>query len=250
MASNEMPDLDPAEGSALRALWAAREACERGRPDDAVPVLQSAIVALAAIQAPDPAAIRARADCCRLLAQILMDEDRVPEAMQAYQEAVDAYGRLEDGEGPARECAQQIVAGVRGLYRRPEERLNLLVARYDRELRQLAVQAGTELERAEMLLQLGTILQRRDRFAAARERYEAALALFGAGEDAPMRQALCHFRLAGLYHHELPNADLARAHYSAAIRLFTLHEPVSEGEQPNRVLCEMLLRSLDDASTA
>ncbi len=246
MNSEDNPGQSVAIARAADLTRHAREARDRGNLGEAVADLQAAAVVYAAVEEPDEAITRARADCCRTLAETLIEADRLPEAMQAYQEAVDAYGRLPDAEADARECARLIVLGVRGLFRRPEERLDLLIARYDRDLRQLAAREGAEAERAAMLFQLGTILQRRDRFTPSAERYTAALDLYARLPGEELQVASCHFRLAGLYHHELDQPARARRHYEDAIRLFALHEPLADGEQTNRVLCEMLLRGLDE----
>ena len=250
MTDNDTASPNQFAQSVAEVIRAAHSVFAAGGAPLAVVTLQAAAVMLAAIEEPKAALIRGRADCCRLLADILVEEDRWPEAMQAYQEAADAYGRLPECEADAQECARRIVQGVRELRRRPAERLNLLVARYDRDLRQLAAREGTALDRAEMLFRLATLLQRRDRFQEARDRYAAAVELLEGEEGAELRLAMCHFRLAGLYHHELPSAPLAQKHYQEAIRLFALFEPITDGEQPNRVVCEMLLRGLGGPPTA
>jgi tetratricopeptide (TPR) repeat protein len=149
-----------------------------------------------------------------------------------------------DGEEDARECARRLLDVVRGLWGHPESRLYLLVAQHDRELRRLAAAPGTETVRARIEFRIATILQRRDRFAEAADRYEKARGLFAASAATGLDTAVCHQRLAGLYHHELGDPAMAATHYKAAIALFRRHEPVSEGTQMNRVLCEQLLAAV------
>ena len=210
----------------------------------AIDALHAAVAVLAAAVGSDPSRLRPYAVACRHLAERLVAADRIPEAAQAYQEAADAFSLLPDGDAEARQCAKAVVEGVRSLWRRPEERLLLLVTHHDREMRRLAQQPDTEHERARIAFHLGTVLQRRDRFAMAAERYAQALALLEARDGTELDKAACHQRLAGLYHHELADPRLAERHYRAAIALYSAFEPVTDGEQVERALCEELLRGL------
>jgi tetratricopeptide (TPR) repeat protein len=209
----------------------------------AIESLQRAASILAVVDNAEEPDDRARAEVCRLLADTLMEDGRVPAAMQAYQEAADAYGRL-NAEAEAHDCAQRILAGVRMLRRDPTQRLDLLIARHDRELRQLAETPGTEGERADRTFHMGTVLHRRDRFHGAEIRYRASLDLYRQAPETELKQAACHQRLADLYHHELENDERAAEHYREAIRLYGEFEPLSEGHQMNRELCEWLLAAL------
>ncbi|HSV72253.1 MAG TPA: tetratricopeptide repeat protein [Chthonomonadales bacterium] len=224
-----------------------RSAEQRARADAdaaAIESLHVAVAALAIAAADDPALVRPHAVACHRLAERLAAADRVPEAAQAFQEAADAYARLPDGDAEARDCARAVVDRVRSLWRRPEQRLMLLVTRHDRDIRRLEQQAGSEAERARIAFHLGTILQRCDRFAIAAARYAQALSLYQAVPGADLDVAACHQRLAGLFHHELHDRESAKRHYRAAIELYRAHEPAAEGEQMERALCEELLRCM------
>src|SRR6185369_7235370 len=70
---------------------------------------------------------------CRQLAQLLLEEDRIPEAMPYFQDATDTYGRVQGHEADAASCAQEIMRGIRVLWKRPGERLYLLIERINRE---------------------------------------------------------------------------------------------------------------------
>ena len=227
--------------SLLTALRRAETAAAAGARPEAILILQRA-AAIATVPGSSDQA-RLHADLCRRLAHFLTEEDRLPEAMQALQEAVDHYGRVPGAEADAAECAREIVAGVRRMWGRPD-RLYLLIARLDREQRQLAVRPRTESAQAELLFKTATILHRRDRFDDALERYRRALILYQTSEDAGEAQALCHHRMAGLCQYELGLPDEAESHYREAIRLYARWEAEWEGEQMNRSLCEELLRNL------
>src|SRR5258705_10390452 len=57
------------------------------------------------------------------LGDLLAEANRLPEAIQAYQEATDAYGNLPDAGEMAEHFARKVVAGVNELWKRPAERL-------------------------------------------------------------------------------------------------------------------------------
>ena len=191
---------------------------------------------------PDLDRSRACGEVCGQLGELLWQE-RLPEAVQAFQQAADAFGRTEDAESSVA-CARKVVEGVRLLRYRPGQRLDLLIAQFDRELRTLAEQPDSVQAVACLEFKVGTVLQRRDRFEAAAERYLRSLALYEHVEDSGLAQAACHHRLGDLYNRELQDRSEAAKHYRAAIALYADFEPASEGEQMNRVLCEWHLRDL------
>src|SRR5207244_902086 len=143
-----------------------------------IQALMRQISVLAASEALTEESVRAQADTCRRLAERLEDAGRLPEALQAYQEATDAYGRIPGAEPQAAACARRIVEGVRDLWKRPEERLYLLIARIEREQRQLALVPDSEARQADCAFRIGTIFQRRDRFVEAESSYLKALDLY------------------------------------------------------------------------
>lgn len=227
----------------------AEAALARGDRATAIERLRRAASLYAALDAAGADDL-ARAQVCRLLADLLAEADRLPEAMQAYQEAADAFGRVPGAEGEAQVCARRIVEGVKRLWQQPQERLYLLIARHEREQRQLAETPGTESAQADCAFHIATILHRRDRFSEAAQRYREALTLYERAPCTGLQQAACHHRLAGLFHYELPDHPRAAAHYEQAIRLYGAFEPLSEGEQMNRVLCEWMLRELNSLPSA
>jgi tetratricopeptide (TPR) repeat protein len=226
--------------------WKEKAEAARGTGDTAraIGCLQRAIALYAMPQEDLPPDDRALADACRWLAELLEKENRLPEAMQAYQEAADAYGRVPGEEAKAHECAQRILSGVRALWRKPEERLYLLTARHERAQRQLSATPGTEEAQADCAFRIATIFHRQERCVEAVTRYRESLALYERAPDTGLKQALCHHRLAAIYHYDLKDRNYAVEHYRRAIRLYGEFEPLSEGEQMNRVLCEQLLQSV------
>ncbi len=183
----------------------------------------------------------AHAGLCRRLGMILMEADRVPEAMQYLQEATDVFGRLPECESDAASCAKQIVDGVRSLRQRPSERLYLLMARINREKTRIELEPGTETLQGDCAFRMATIFHRRDRFPEAETEYVEALRLYQQGMETELQQAACHQRLGGLHRYELRSISKAAEHYKSAAQLFREYEPESEGEQMNLRLCEALL---------
>jgi tetratricopeptide (TPR) repeat protein len=228
--------------------WARRaeEALIRGDRSTAIAWLRRA-VPLYAANGPEASAdgLAAWAAACKLLADLLAADGRAPEAMQAYQEAADVYARVPGAEALADECAKRIVSGVKKIWRMPEQRLYLLIARHEREVRQLAASPDTEAAQGDRTFHIATILQRAGRFADAAGWLSRAVALYAAAPGTALKQAVCHHRLAGLHHHELGRPELARQHYREAIHLYAALETPSEGEQMNRALCEWLLADLE-----
>jgi len=233
--------------TAEAAEWRQRaeKACAAGDDAAAIECLRRAVSLYAALDAGEQPDDLAHAQVCHLLADLLTVAGRLPEAVQAYQEAADAYGRVPGAEADAQTCARRIVEGVRALWQQPQERLYLLIARYERQQRQLAETPGTEAAQGDCAFQAATILHRRDRFEEAARRYAESLTLYEHAPDTGLQQAACHQRLAGLYHYELPDRCRAADHYRQAIRLYELYEPLSEGEQMNRTLCQWLLNEVE-----
>src|SRR5205085_7201988 len=133
------------------------------------------------------------------LGERLWQQERLPEAIQAYQEATDAYGRVPAAEQKVMECAQKVREGISALWRQPNERLYLLIATHERRQRQYAEQAGTEKQQGDCAYQIASIFKRRDRFAEATKRFEEALGLFRRAEGTELLQAECLRALGDLF---------------------------------------------------
>lgn len=229
--------------------WLARAdaALRVGEPLQAIEALRHAVAVYAADAFPGASRLRAYGAAARHLADLLMSEDHLAEAMQAYQEAANAYGQVPGAEAEAQACARQIVAGIKLLRSRPEERLYLLIAHIEREQRQWAELPGAALRQAECALRIAQVFHRATRYTEAEPYYLDALDLFAQAEmpeEAGMGQAVCHHRLADLYHYVLPDLRKARTHYGEAIRHYALYEPLQDDSQPQRVRCEKRLDSL------
>ena len=222
---------------------------EAGRKELAVRRLQRAAVLYTKREEEGQGEPASHGRACRLLAKVLVDLGRLPEALQALQEAADALARLPNSEQDVDACAREIVYWTNRLRSDPHERLYMLVAHLEREQRRLASMPGSQRDRGDCAFRIATILHRRDRFAEAAHRYREALRLYRHADGTGMQQAECHRRLAGLYHYELANAPLAIRHYREAIRLFAAHEVPWDGHQMNRELCEELLSTLLPANS-
>src|SRR5258708_5759570 len=189
----------------------------------------------------DDGALRRSAELSGKLGDLLVEANRLPEAILAYQEATDAFGKLPDSGELAEHFARRVVSGVNELWKRPAERLDLLLAKLEREQRQILVVGNSPMQAAEIAFKMATILHRRDRLEEAERKYLQSIALFQIAEGIEVRLAEVQMRTAGLYHYELENPQSAIPHYRAAMALFTEYEPPYEGEQMNRKLCEELL---------
>src|SRR5262249_10514636 len=120
---------------------------------------------------------RPRAEACRRYAGALAAAGRHAEAANIYQEATDLYGRIggEDAERCAGECAHALLESVAALRTQPQDRLQLLIAHYERVLQQLAIEPGAEAQQAENRMHIARIYMRRDRPDSSAEQYRLAL---------------------------------------------------------------------------
>ncbi len=212
------------------------------RVDEAEALRRSvAHLALAEIEGE---ALRGRAAASHRLADLLAEDGIWPEAMQAYQEAADAYGLLPNYGSEAAECARRIRDGVRALRSRPYDRLYLLTARYEREIRSLEVQADTEKERGDRAFHIAEILHRRERHLEAVSRYEEALGLYAQAVETELEQAHCCKKLGDLFFGPLEDDVRAFSCYRRAERLFDLMEFLPELDERSRYECTRRIRDL------
>src|SRR5437867_1332918 len=82
-----------------------------GNPDAAIESLQKAVALCAELIDSADQNDRIHGESSRRLAELLIESGRLPEAIQAYQEATDAFGRL-GADAEAEKCAKEILAGV------------------------------------------------------------------------------------------------------------------------------------------
>ncbi|HLY65362.1 MAG TPA: tetratricopeptide repeat protein [Chloroflexota bacterium] len=223
-------DVD-VEAESLTRAAACFEAHSAEPDDDGAPAI-------------DPVATRLHAVVSQRLGAVLTKLGRVPQAIQAYQEAADAFRLVPDGAVAATECARQVLAGVKSLRSHPNDRLYLLVAKYERDQAHHAATAGSEAQQGECALHIAGIFHRRERYSEAVGRYEEAIGLFQRAADSGEREARCHHRLGDIFDHEYNDPVKAFSHYRKALRLYTEFEPLTEGRQINRLLCEARLREL------
>jgi tetratricopeptide (TPR) repeat protein len=176
------------------AVWRQKAEEARQAGDAAVEIdsLRHAAALYASLRMPaeeadekepiEPTNDRAHAEVCARLGERLWQQERLPEAIQAYQEATDAYGRVPAAEQNVAECAQKVREGINVLRNNPKDRLYLLIATHERRQRQYAEQLGTEKQQGDCAYQIASIFKRRERQTEAVERFEEALGLFRRAE--------------------------------------------------------------------
>ncbi len=187
-------------------------------------------------------------DLCRTLGAALTASGRAADAIQAYQEAADAYGAAPGCAALQAECAQEVLAGVRKLRAEPQNRLTLLIARLDREVLSLRYAEGADRRRGELMQQTAEILQRRGRPQEAEPRYREAIKAFHNAPDAALAEAKCLMKLAGLCLHDLDRLDDAAAHYRAARDLARAMDPQTDDAEVLADDCEAVLGNLGAAT--
>jgi hypothetical protein len=221
----------------------------RGAQADAISALRRAVLLYAEVerQARELGQLsmlphNARAEACERYGDLLTEAEAHAEAANVYQEASDLYGQTGDpaNEQHVRLCAQKALASIAALRARPQDRLYLLIGHYERQQRQLAMQDGTEQQQADCCAHMAGIFLRRDRPIEAITRYREALDLYARAPQTPaiaLACAECHHRIAGLMANALGDLPGAERHYTAAIDLYTAHEPAVYGMQQERSLC-------------
>ena len=231
----------------------ARSLYENGRSDEAITLQRRGALQYAAAmrdeEAPTPEEQRIRAEACRLLGDYLAAAEAYSEAATYYQEATDCFIAIgsEEAEVAARDCAARVLSVVAALRSRPEERLHLLTARYERQRQELALEPDSKALQAECCVHIARIFQRRDRPEEAVTHYREALRLYALTPQAEtgLAQAECLHRLAGLYAAALDQPAQAVVYYREAIILYALYEPVLHGKQPALALCIRALEMLE-----
>lgn len=212
-----------------------------GRFDEAIALLRQAVLLYAEMDSPKttylflPNLREERALACETCADYLVEAERLPEAANLYQEAIDVYQTLNNHAAKAEQCARKAVAAINILRARPEERLQLLIARHERNRQQLAMQANTEEAQARILMEVGQICVRRERYAQARESYEEALRLLLVVAPAalPIRllKGECHHQLGNLAFYRFQDLPCAEKRYRAALENFEKCEGFEEYER-------------------
>jgi hypothetical protein len=247
-----VPEVETLQEQAEICIAEARGHEGAGRAEEILDALRRAVLLYAAADAEDHAPdevgplTRPRADTCRLFADALVAAGRHAEAANIYQVATDLYGQI---GGPdelrlAQQCARLLLESVQALRARPHERLQLLVAHYERIQQQLALEPGTEARQADCLIHIARMYQRRDRPADSASRYRDALALLSrcdSDEEIEMARAECHHRLGNLLAISLHEPAGAIGHYEAATEIYRTHEPFVYGFQQSLELCRAAL---------
>jgi tetratricopeptide (TPR) repeat protein len=220
--------------------------------------MQSAVVCFAAADAEREALdeagplTRPRAEACQRYAEALAADGHHAQAANIYQEATDLYGLLGDPKSQelARNCAKKLLESLAALRSNAGDRLQLLVAHYERQQQQLAITPGTEMQQAECAIHIARIYQRRDRPAESVDCYRDALELLSRIEPAPeseLVRAECHHRIATLFAERLGEPFEAIRHYQTAIDLYGLHEVPVYGVQNSCEFCRSALARLKES---
>lgn len=252
---NRVEGLPRTELLRQQAKHCAAEAaghCAEGRSDQALTALNQAVLLYAAADAavdppeePGPHH-RERADACRLFGDALSAAGRHAEAANVYQEATDLYGMFSDEAALvlAKDCARKLLENVAAIRAQPRERLNLLIAHYERAQQQLALEPRTEARQAECAAHIARILQRRDQPAESVARYREALSLYERSESSAeieLARADCCHRIATMLSVHLNDLRGAIRYYRTAIALYETYEPPVHGAQPSLELCRAAL---------
>ncbi len=195
-----------------------------------------------------------RAFACEQCADMLMEREEYPEAASLYQEAVDVFGSLQDSESMqhAGECAHKTVVAINSLRAKPQDRLKLLIAHYERKLQQLRIQSGTALEQAQVHVEVAKIYMRRERYTESRVSYKTALHLFEFGNsdsENVLRCAECHHQLGNLARYRFHEMEEAIAHYERAIPLYDAVTSLETYDPSSRAMCQLALKEIEELFT-
>jgi tetratricopeptide (TPR) repeat protein len=224
---------------------------ESGDLRGALAALRQAVLLYAAAEGETAARVRgARAEACARFADCLAEADEHAYAANIYQEATDLYTQLTDPDAAeqAHVCARSALASIAALRARPQERLYLLIAHYERQQQQLALEPGTERQQAEQAAYIARVFQRRERYEESIARYREALDLYGRAPqpvEVMLARAECHHRIATMLHRYVGDLPGAARSYRSAIALYTEYEPPVYGVQQSRDLCLLALAEIE-----
>ena len=156
------------------------------------------------------------------LAEMLVELDRIPDAVVYFQEATDAYAAAGDSQQAA-VITKKVLQTVASLRKRPGEGIFLLVAKYERQLDQLALTADTEVQRSKICHHVAELLKRRGRYKESSTWYLQELEFLATtevAEDHKFERAIAHFELGTLNVDFLQDPVLALEHLNRAIILY------------------------------
>ncbi len=255
-----MLSIEHHDALAAQCADEARKLVQAERLDQALPLWQRAVLHYTEahrmaeeMEGASASLTRNRAAVCYQYGEVLFHAGQYPEAAVIFQEAADLYGLLSSpaDRKAAQECARQALAGVTALRDRPQDRLYLLTARYERQRQQLAMQPDTWAQQGECCLHIAQIFLRRGRDEEAYARFEETIGLYQQAEQTPttqLAQAECHHRLGNLLANVLIDAPeripQAIAHYEQALALYAANDLTEHGAQESRLLCAHALRDL------
>lgn len=238
---------------ANRDNFPAREAFTEGQRQyslghlsEAIVLLRHSVLLYAEMDTPQKAYLFIpnlrveRGLACETCADYLVEAEQYPEAASLFQEAVNVYQSTGNPAVKVEDCARKAVAAINALRLHPEERLQLLIARHERQRQQLALRENTEMEQASILIQIGQICVRRERYPQAHESYEEALRLLLMVSPRSLSllytQGVCHHQLGNLAFYRFKDFLSAEAHYRTALTDF---EPCQELEEYDATAADM-----------
>ncbi len=244
---------------ANRDNFPAREAFTQGRLkhasgylSEAIALLRQSVLLYAEMDTPKttylfiPTLREERGLACETCADYLVEAEQRPEAANLYQEAINVYQSIHQ-TAKVGECARKAVAAINALRFQPEERLQLLIARHERQRQQLALQEDTEFEQADILMAIGQICVRRERYPQAQESYEEALRLLFMVVSSSLHllyaKGVCRHQLGNLAFYHFNDLSSAEAHYRAALADL---KPCQELEEYSAAAADMCLYALED----
>src|ERR1051326_933525 len=78
------------------------------------------------------------------LGDLLISSGRIAEAAQAYQQATDAFGKVDPRDPRSEHFAGKVVSTLKELRKHPDDRLDLLLAKLENERRELTARGADQ----------------------------------------------------------------------------------------------------------
>lgn len=177
---------------------------------------------------------------CRLCANHLAAHGNLAQAAALYQEAVDAYTRMDSPSPDAHACAQELLECLQKIRERPESRLDLMITSLIRKCQALTFQPDKFQEQAVLCAHIASLYCKNDNYEEGVDYYEEAARLYSQIQEShPSRldEADCLRRAAECLSIHLNNCEAAEQHYRSAMNIYSLYEAEQDGGKPLLSLC-------------